>query len=247
MFGIWNNATWEICNWIQVARSHRSTMILDKLYKAFFHCHDFLHCTYRPDQNLLATFILALQIEFERTLYLHDEGYKTSDDYDLPQPLHKYTCIYAVPSVAEVSFDPTGYKGSTIPAFPSMLKERQAEPSLHWVVCRHLNFDDLLPPAVNSGDDVEEDFPTAPLDDSVWSEEPILNRDLCICMALRKSETSYPSQIPPHHGNLYMRQESKRNLWIALSVICPISLMFPKTCFLGLRIPTLDVNSLKWC
>ena len=44
-------------------------------------------------------------------------------------------------------------------------------------------------------DDKEEDFPTAPLDDFVWSKEPIKERDLCIHMAPRKPEISYPSQI----------------------------------------------------
>ena len=42
----------------------------------------------------------------------------------------------------------------------------------------------------------EEDFPIALLDNSVWTEEMILERDLCIYMSLRKPETSYPSQIP---------------------------------------------------
>ena len=32
-------------------------------------------------------FMLALEIEFEWTLYLYNEGYKTGDDYDLPQLL----------------------------------------------------------------------------------------------------------------------------------------------------------------
>ena len=55
----------------------------------------------------------------------------------------------------------------------------------------------LTPPAVDPDDDKEEeDFHTAPLDDSVLSEEPIPERDLCIHMALRKPEASNPSLIP---------------------------------------------------
>ena len=45
-------------------------------------------------------------------------------------------------------------------------------------------------------DEEEEDFPTAPLDDLVWSKEPIPERDLCIHMAPGRPEASYPSQIP---------------------------------------------------
>ena len=68
--------------------------------------------------------MLALEIKFERTLYLHDEGYKTGDDYDLPQPLNKFTCIYSVPSVAEASFNHMGYQGSTMPTSPSTPKKK---------------------------------------------------------------------------------------------------------------------------
>ena len=75
--------------------------------------------------------------------------------------------IYAVPSAAETSFDPMNYQGSAIPAFPSTLTERLAEPLLHQMACRHLNFDDSPPPAVDSNSDIAEGFPTAPLDDLV--------------------------------------------------------------------------------
>ena len=78
------------------------------------------------------------------------------------------------------------------------------------------------PLAVDSDDnEEEEDFPTGPLDDLVWSKEPIPERDLCIHMALRKLETSDPSHIPtqseepvyksatypPNHRNLYTNQQ----------------------------------------
>ena len=67
---------------------------------------------------------------------------------------------------------------------------------LHQAVHNHLNFNESLLAAVDFDDNDEVHFPTAPLDDPVWSEEPIPDRDLCIHMALRKSEISYPSQIP---------------------------------------------------
>ena len=68
MFGIGNNTIQDKSSWIQVASNHRSTVILNKVYKAFFHYDDFLHCAYSPDQNLLAMFMLALEIEFEREI-----------------------------------------------------------------------------------------------------------------------------------------------------------------------------------
>ena len=87
MFGLWNSTIWDISDRIQVARNYRSTIILNKVYKAFFQCDDFLHWVYRP--KLSAMFMLALETEFERALYLHDEGYGIDDNYDLPQPLKK--------------------------------------------------------------------------------------------------------------------------------------------------------------
>ena len=132
MFGIWNSAVQDISNWIQVARSERSIMILNKVYKAFFHCEDFLHWAYRPDQILLAMFMLALKIDFERALYPNDEGYETDDDYDLPQPLNKPTNIYAVQSVATPYFNYTDYQKPTISTSLTTPKERPGESQLHW-------------------------------------------------------------------------------------------------------------------
>ena len=64
---------------------------------------------------------------------------------------------------------------------PHLLQNKgKTEPPPHHAVHRHLNFNDSPLPAVHSNDDVEEDFPTAPLDDSAWSEEPIADRDFCI-------------------------------------------------------------------
>ena len=42
MFGIWNSAILKISSLIQMARNHRSTVIIDKVYKAFFHCDEYL-------------------------------------------------------------------------------------------------------------------------------------------------------------------------------------------------------------
>ena len=63
---------------------------------------------------------------------------------------------------------------------------------LHGVVCRQLILSDTPPPAPDSNDDAEEaDFPTAPLNDLVWSKETIPDRQLCIHMAIDNSGTSY--------------------------------------------------------
>ena len=62
--------------------------------------------------------MLALENEFERGLYLHDEGYNTDGSFYIPQQLNTFTHIFTVPSVAEASFDSMRYQRSTIPASP---------------------------------------------------------------------------------------------------------------------------------
>ena len=216
MFGSWNSAVQAIEDLIQVAGNHRAMMILNKVYKAFFHCEDFIHWAYKP--NLPATFQLALEIEFKRELHLQNEGNDTDANYDLPQPLKKTAYIYVVTAVVETSFDPIGYHGfgyhgSTKPAFTSTLTGRPAEPTLHQMVHRGLSHDDLPSPVVDSNDDEEEeDFPTAPCDDWVWSVEPIPERDLCIHMAQRKPETSFLPKYHPTTGTCIQVINHRRTL-----------------------------------
>ena len=97
-----------------MARNHRSTVIIDKVYKAFFHCNDYHHWALRPDQVLHSTFILALEVEFELALHQHDEGYDIDNIYDLPPMLKNTACIHAVTSTNEGSIDPSGSQGGVV-------------------------------------------------------------------------------------------------------------------------------------
>ena len=96
MFGIWNSAMWEISRLIQMARNHRCTVIIVNVYKAFFHCDDYLLWAHRPDPVLHSTIILALEVEFELALHQQDECYDTDSIYDLPQQLKRtaHLCGY---------------------------------------------------------------------------------------------------------------------------------------------------------
>ena len=96
-------------------------MILDKVYKAFLHCEDFIDWAYKP--NLPASFLFALEIEFQWELHIHHEGYDTDVTYDLLQPLKKTSHSYAATAVAKTSFDLMGYQKSAIPAFTSNLED----------------------------------------------------------------------------------------------------------------------------
>ena len=95
----------------------------------------------------------------------------------------------------KLHFNPTDYQKPMIPTSPSTPKQRPLESPLHQVAYRWLNFKCSLPPTVYSDNGVEKSFHTAPLDDLLWSKEPIPERYLWIHMAPDKPETSYPSQI----------------------------------------------------
>ena len=45
-------------------------------------------------------------------MYLHDEGYDTDANYNLPQPIKRSTHIYVVTAEDETSFDPMGTQES---------------------------------------------------------------------------------------------------------------------------------------
>ena len=193
MISIWNNAIWEISSFIQMAGNHRSTVIIDKIYKVFFHCDNYLPWAHRPHQVLHSTFILTLDVEFELALHQYDEDYATDDICDLPKLLKRAAHIYAVTSRNEGSFDTSGCQGGAASIPSSTLTGRTVGCPFYRIAEKCLNFDAMPPPIMKCDDEEEEYFPTAPLDDRVWSEDPILETDVCIHMAPGKSEASYPS------------------------------------------------------
>ena len=89
--------------------TYRSTIVLSKVNVAFFNSDYFSEMTTRANRNCLAQFTLALETEFERALPFHDEGYESSDDYDLWELLIRWTHIYSVLSAVETSFNPADY------------------------------------------------------------------------------------------------------------------------------------------
>ena len=129
---------------------------------ASFNSDYFGEMTTRANKHLLAQFTLALEIEFEKALQFHNEGYKSSDDYDLPKLLIWLTHNYLISSAAEASFNPTDYQRAATPTYLSTLKWRQVELPLLWGVHRWLTFSDTPLLAADSNNDAEEeDVPTA--------------------------------------------------------------------------------------
>ena len=49
LLGIWNSAIQQISNWIQMAGTHRSKVVIDKVHVAFFSSDNFFEMTTRAD------------------------------------------------------------------------------------------------------------------------------------------------------------------------------------------------------
>ena len=108
--------------------------------------------------HLTCMFLLALAIDSERGLYLHDEGYVTDANYDLSQPLMRIIHIYTVTAVDETTFNLMGPQESKMHTLMSTPKGRLENPPLQLMTCRCLSFSDAPPSIVN------------PNDNDVWSE-----------------------------------------------------------------------------
>ena len=93
-------------------------------------------------------------------------------------------------------------------------------------------------------DDVEENFPTAPIDGLVWSDKPIPDRDICTYMAPDTSETSYPFQISMPLQESINEPITQKEPMDSTDIDIPQSHNVPKE---GLLITTLDQNSLECC
>ena len=64
LFGVWNSAVQQINDWIHMAHTYRSTVVLEKVHTAFFNSAYFGKIITRANEHLLAQFTLALEIEF---------------------------------------------------------------------------------------------------------------------------------------------------------------------------------------
>ena len=113
MFSICNSAIHEINNQIQVAGTYRCTEVPGRVHMSFFHSEGFIEFASRPDKILLAMFMLALQIKFERVPYLNDEGYRSSDDN---------SCSTGLPVSTQY------HQWLKLPSIPQMIRNQQYSP-----------------------------------------------------------------------------------------------------------------------
>ena len=62
---------------------YRAMAILDRIYTAYY----FSKMTNMPYETVLASIMTVLNLEFQRALHYHDEGYDSDNDYGLPGPV----------------------------------------------------------------------------------------------------------------------------------------------------------------
>ena len=51
---------------------------------------------YMPDEIILVRMMSAPDLEFERALHYHDEGYESDNDYEFLPQITRPICIYSV-------------------------------------------------------------------------------------------------------------------------------------------------------
>ena len=74
------------------AGTYQATAIHDRAHAAFFNYHQFNKMTHMPDEIVLVKILTALDLEFERALHYHDEGYESDNDYGY----EACTCLFSL-------------------------------------------------------------------------------------------------------------------------------------------------------
>ena len=173
--------------------------------------------------------MLALEIEFEKGLYLNNKGYDTNVNYDLIQPLKNLVAFIQCHQQLKLLLTPWVTRDLQYPSFCLPQRKASGIPP-HQVVCRHFNFDDSPPPAVDSDDKKKRNSPQHPW--MTWYSLRNLHQIL-ICAFIWLWDNHRLVTIPkyPPHMSLYTSQQSKKNVWIVWSVICLMASAFPMRCF----------------
>ena len=194
LFILWNYAIHPMNFWVCTAGTYRATAILGRVHAAFFNYNHFNEMTNMPDKIILARIMTALDLELRRALHYHEEGYENDNNYGIPGQVMRPMNVYWV-STTEASFNSTDYRGAQCPISPFTQRWSRDELPFHQEVCRCLTFEETPPSEVDSGN--KEDFPTADLDDPVWSEKPIPNNCQQLCIHLILHSTTRPATPTP--------------------------------------------------
>ena len=105
--------------WLCTARRHRATSVLVRVHAAFFTNHQMEEMFCMPDVIIMVRMMTALDLEFEKAMYYHDEEYESDNDYGLPPQVMRPIHIYSV-FTTEAAFDPAGFTTTSAQSHPSL-------------------------------------------------------------------------------------------------------------------------------
>ena len=126
-------------------------------------------------------------------LHYHNVGYDSDNEYWLPGPFMRPVHVYLV-STTETSFNPKDNKEAKYTSSAFTPRWLRNELPFFQAVHQWLAFGETTPSEMDSEDE-GEDFSTTEIDDPVWSEEPIPNRQQ-LCIHQVPCHTPRPASTP---------------------------------------------------
>ena len=236
-YSIWNTAVAALQFWMADLKLPTLGNSTEWVYTVF--CSNSAQQFWNISEEVLfGHFMTTFNDAFEWELTLEDIGYESgSESLNIPTPLCRTPCLYHI-SAENLSFNPTTTLSTVHPhqahapqkhrshssvcciltfsnnenpltdSRPLHGPTEQSSPLEQQMVCHHT--DDSFQEATNEGK--EEVFPTTPLDDDVWLEEPVpdrhfasMNSHNCMTSALILTHTAWISYTPlqkMHHHHI---------------------------------------------
>ena len=205
-YSIWNIAVTALQIWMADLDPQTYSNAIEWVYTALFCSNSAQQLKTISEEVLFGHFVSTLNNTFERELTLRDKEYKSgSESLNIPTPLHRMSCLYCISVSENSSFRPatplthqayslqqqsslnsvchcltfSNDDDSSIDSSPLHGRTEQSSPVEHQMA-HHLTTDSFQDVPSEEEEEAEEHFPTAPLDDDVWMEEPVPDRHLCI-------------------------------------------------------------------
>ena len=157
--------------WVCTSGRYRATSVLGRVHAAFFTSNQIKAMIYMLDKIVWARIMTALDLDFQKAMHYHDEGYESDNDYGLPPHVMRPVYIYSV-FTTKVAFNPAEYKVTLCTIFPFTPRWSRSLPFHEWV-CQHLTFDKTPTSMPEEDSEDKEYLMTVDLDDPVWSKEPV--------------------------------------------------------------------------
>ena len=193
---IWNAAVAALQFWTADLNPSMLSNTTEQVYTAFFCSDSAQHLRNISEEILFAHFMTNLNDAFKWELTLEDEGYESgSESLGILTPLCRAPCQYHVSTHDNLSFGPATPKthsaqqpGNLTTVHHHLMFEEDDDSSLdnNILLARMEHHSPVEHPISHclscTDEEVEEEghFPTAPLDDDIWMEDPVPDRHLCI-------------------------------------------------------------------